>query len=471
MKKMNQFMMGMLAIAATSFVSCSNEDATSSNASKQSVDNFYMNLQVVGNSSNGTRTTGTHTEDGTTEESSINSGTIWLVDDAGTVAFSKFISADEWSSEDLTVKKPIKVAVTQVKEGTSYHIYFLANKQGTLGVDPTTQTFTDALGGINYAKDNAFVMFNQNDAAVKANKYTVTFTDKNKDEANPAKPSETILLDRLVARIDRPTSVTTISTTTPKKNERTENIEAITGLTLDGFATSNLANNSNIEQKWNDAWSKLLVPASLTYYWPNSYYGTAKKADHLTGFLTATDAKQYLFEQTTSTVANATNIYLQYTATASAGANKDFTDGTFYRYDKRVFTSIQDIIAYAGAANPFGTKTATEVVAEIKDATSTTPDVKCTTDESKLETFRKAYNIEVFVAGKVYYRYALQDPTDTENYTVLRNSIYQINVKNIYDLGYDTPNGEDEKVSPVFYLNIEVKSNDWVFKAIDVNLD
>ena len=466
MKKMNQFMMGMLAIAATSFVSCSNEDATSSNASKQSVDNFYMNLQVVGNSSNGTRTTGTPTEDGTTEESKITNGTIWLVDASGAVKFSKYISESEWNVN--TVKNPIKVAVTQVDENTPYTVYFLANKQGTLNTSPTTQTFTSGTGGIDYATDNAFVMFNQNDKAVKANSYTVTFTDKNKEETNPATPSGgDIKLDRLVARIDVPTTVTTI-TKDAAKTDRTDNIEAISGLTFNGFATSNLANKSNVEQKWNDAWTTLQLPDGLTYYWDKASYGTAKKADNLANFKAE---KQYLFEQTTNDETKATSIYLQYTATASAGANKDFTDGTFYRYDKRVFTSIQDIIAYAGAANPFGTKTATEVVAEIKDATSTTPDVKCTTDESKLETFRKAYNIEVFVAGKVYYRYALQDPTDTENYTVLRNSIYQINVKNIYDLGYDTPNGEDEKVSPVFYLNIEVKSNDWVFKAIDVNLD
>ena len=465
MKKMNQFMMGMLAIAATSFVSCSNEDATSSNASKQSVDNFYMNLQVVGNSSNGTRTTGTPTEVGTEAESKITNGTIWLVDASGAVKFSKYISESEWNVN--TVKNPIKVAVTQVDENTPYTVYFLANKQGTLNTSPTTQTFTSGTGGIDYATDNAFVMFNQNDKAVKANSYTVTFTAANKEETNPATPSGgDIKLDRLVARIDVPTTVTTI-TKDAAKTDRTDNIEAISGLTFNGFATSNLANKSNVEQKWDDAWMTLQLPDGLTYYWDKASYGTAKKADNLANFKAE---KQYLFEQTTNDETKATSIYLQYTATASAGANKDFTDGTFYRYDKHVFTSIQDIITYAGAANPFGTKTATQVVDEIKDATSTTTDVKCTTDETKLETFRKAYNIEVFVAGKVYYKYAIEDPSHAD-YTVLRNSIYKIDVKNIYDLGSDTPNGEDEKVLPVYYLNVTVAVNNWVLRAIDVNLD
>lgn len=462
MKKMNQFMMGMLAIAATSFVSCSNEDATSSNASKQSVDNFYMNLQVVGNSSNGTRTTGTPTEDGTTEESKITNGTIWLVDASGAVKFSKYISESEWNVN--TVKNPIKVAVTQVDENTPYTVYFLANKQGTLSTSPTTQTFTSGTGGIDYATDNAFVMFNQNDKAVKANSYTVTFTAANKEETNPATPSGgDIKLDRLVARIDVPTTVTTI-TKDATKTDRTDNIEAISGLTFNGFATSNLANKSNVEQKWDDAWATLQLPDGLTYYWDKASYGTAKKADNLANFKAE---KQYLFEQTTNDETKATSIYLQYTATASAGANKDFTDGTFYRYDKHVFTSIQDIIAYAGTANPFGTKTAAQVVAEItKDATAKT----CTDNQATLETFRKAYNIEVFVAGKVYYKYAIEDPSHAD-YTVLRNSIYRIDVKNIYDLGSDTPNGEDEKVLPVYYLNVKVVVNDWVLRAIDVDLD
>ncbi len=465
---MNQFMMGMLAIAATAFVSCSNEDATNDNTSRQNVENFYMNLKVVGNTSNGTRTTGTPTEDGSDAESKITSGTIWLVDGSGKVAFSKYISGDEWNSSDLTVKNPIKVAVTQVEENTPYKVYFLANKQGTLGKDPTTQVFTSEKGGIDYATDNAFVMFNQNDKAVKADQYTVTFTVDNKDAKNPAKPTEAIKLDRLTARIDVPTTVTTI-TKNDTKTDGTENIEAITGLTFDGFATSNLANKANMEQKWDaTAWTTLQVPTDLTYYWNKGSYGTNQKAEQLENF--QKDKVQYLFEQTTNDVDKATSIYLQYTAVASTDGNKDFTDGTFYRYDKRVFTSIEDIIKHAGAANPFGTKTAEQVVAEIKDTDkSTEKETVCTENQTILESFRDNYKIEVFVAGKVYYTYAIKDP-DHDNYSILRNSIYRIDIKNIYDLGTDTPNG-DKEVKPVYYLNVEVTVNPWVLKTIPIDLD
>ncbi len=463
---MNQFMMGMLAIAATAFVSCSNEDATNDNTSRQNVENFYMNLKVVGNTSNGTRTTGTPTEDGSDAESKITSGTIWLVDGSGKVAFSKYISGDEWNSSDLTVMNPIKVAVTQVEENTPYKVYFLANKEGTLGEDPTTQVFTSEKGGIDYATDNAFVMFNQNDKAVKADQYTVTFTDDNKDATNPAKPENAIKLDRLTARIDVPTTVTTI-TKDPIKTDLTENIEAITGLTFDGFATSNLANESYMQQNWTADWN-LNLPGNPTYYWDKNSYGTTLKADQLENF--QKDKVQYLFEQTTDNVDKATSIYLQYTAVASTDSKKDFTDGTFYRYDKHVFTSIQDIIKHAGAANPFGTKTAEQVVAEIKDTDkSTETETVCTEEQDILESFRDNYKIEVFVAGKVYYRYAIEDP-DHANYSILRNSIYRIAINNIYDLGTDTPNG-DKQVKPVYYLYVEVKVNPWVLKTIGIDLE
>ncbi len=466
---MNQFMMGMLAIAATAFVSCSNEDATNDNTSRQNVENFYMNLKVVGNTSNGTRTTGTSIEDGSDAESKITSGTIWLVDASGKVKFSKKITAEEWNSTGNTATNPIKVAVTQVEENTPYKVYFLANKTDVdLNADPTTQTFTSTNGGIDYATDNAFVMFNQNDKAVKADQYTVTFTKDNKDVDNPAKPAEAIKLDRLTARIDVPTTVTTINKEA-NKHDRTENIEAITNLTFDGFATSNLANKANMEQKWDaTAWTTLQVPTDLTYYWDKASYGTELKAEQLENF--QKDKVQYLFEQTTNDVDKATSIYLQYTAVASTDGNKDFTDGTFYRYDKRVFTSIEDIIKHAGAANPFGTKTAEQVVDEIKDASkSTEGKTFCTDDQTILETFRNTYKIEVFVAGKVYYTYAIEDPAHA-NYSILRNSIYRIDIKNIYDLGTDTPNG-DKEVKPVYYLNVEVTVNPWVLKTIPINLD
>lgn len=465
---MNQFMMGMLAIAATAFTSCSNEDGLGNDrTSRESVENFYMKLQITGNDAS-TRSVNDNPTDGTKEESTIKSGTIWLVAPDGSVAFAKTFDAIEWAGawngETNTGRtKTIKVAVTQVHEKTKYKVYFLANKTTDfkLMVNPTLQEFTSSTGGADFAKDNAFVMFNQNDKDVKADQYIVEFKPENKNEDTPASPDNAIKLDRLTARIDKPESTSTINKDA-KKNDKTVNIESITAVNFLGFATSNMANETNIEQKWETTkWETLLLP-TITYYWDKDSYGTPQLAKNLERF---SDKKQYLFEQTTTNGDNATSIYLQYEAILAETANKDFTDGTFYRYDKHIFTSIEDIIKFAGFANPFG-KDAADVVKEIKDADDATT---VTTDPNKLAAFRTAYNIEVFAQGKVYYKYIIVDKHHTD-YTILRNSIYRIDVKNIYDLGCDTPNGEDEEVKPNYYLDVEVSVNPWVLNNLNIDL-
>lgn len=468
---MNQFMMGMLAIAAATFASCSNDDTTGSATSRNDVGNFYMKLQVTGNS-NGTRTTGTPPENGTTEESTIKSGTIWLVDETGAVKFSKHLTAADWDGDNNAATNPIKVAVTQVDENTSYKVYFLANKEGDLKKTPTEQLLTSTNGGTDHATANSFVMFNQNDKDVKADQYVVTFTADNRDVTNPATPANAIKLDRVTARIDDPTSASTI-TKDATKTDQTDNIEAITAVTYQGFAPFNLAPNENMEQKWDTNWSIMTLPEAFSeFYLAKSEYGTDTKIkQHSDEFKTD---KRYIFEnvQDEADPDKATGIYLKYQATASAGANKDFTDGTFYRYDKHVFTSIEDIIKFAGAANPFGALTADQVVDLIKgDADETDPTkFKLTDNEDKIEQFRKAYNIEVFEQGMVYYSYLIEDPQHTgKKYSVLRNSIYRINVSQIFDLGSDTPNPGPKY--PNYYLNVEVTVNPWILKAFNITLE
>lgn len=466
---MNQFMMGMLAIAATAFTSCSNDDGLDNGqTSRESVENFYMKLQITGNEDNGTRTTGTPTEEGTTEESTIKSGTIWLVAPDGSVAFSKKLTANDWDEANNTSSKPIKVAVTQVAEKTAYKVYFLANKTDNnvdLEKAPTEQILESATGGTDYALNNAFVMFNQNDKTEKADQYTVTFEAGNKDETNPASPTKAIKLDRVTARLDKPTSVSEINKTA-SKNDKTVNIEAIKSVALLGYAPFNVAKKENMEQKWDDNWTIETLAgqfADLTLI--KSEYGNGQNISNPPAFVTE---KTYIFEnaQAGEDADKATGIFLKYKATAETTANKDFTDGTFYRYDKHVFTSIQDIIDFADAANPFGDKTAAQVVAEIADKDDAT---KITSKEEDIEKFRKDYNIEVFERGEAYYSYFIEDTHHTgKKYSVLRNSIYRIDVKNIFDLGTDTPNTPE--VQPNYYLNVEVTVNPWILNTIHVDL-
>lgn len=100
-----------------------------------------------------------------------------------------------------------------------------------------------------------------------------------------------------------------------------------------------------------------------------------------------------------------------------AGTSKDFTDGTFYRFNNKIYTSIDDIF---------------------KAYYKTTIDVK-------------------------WY-------SEAERHLIQRNSVYQLNIKNVFNVGADVLNGEPININPMYYLNVEVSVNPWVLNAIDVDL-
>lgn len=107
MKKMNLLAMSLVSAAALSFSSCSNNDDLGGGAGTQSqVDGFYMTLAIQTPTNNGTRTVpGTDgTKTATPEEQTVTKGTFFLVDQKGSVAFSRYVDSSskmkmkmEWS--------------------------------------------------------------------------------------------------------------------------------------------------------------------------------------------------------------------------------------------------------------------------------------------------------------------------------------------------------------------------------------
>lgn len=91
---MNLLVMSLVSAAALSFTSCSsNDDLAGDNAGQAKVDGFYMTLNVQTPKSDGTRTVvNKPTVDATAAESDVTSGTIYLVDAAGKVVFTKEIT-------------------------------------------------------------------------------------------------------------------------------------------------------------------------------------------------------------------------------------------------------------------------------------------------------------------------------------------------------------------------------------------
>lgn len=476
MKKFNYLLAGLLATAA--FTACSNEDVADGKQT-ENVNDFYMTMSFKGQAGSGVSSRTAQQpdkEDGTAEESAITTGTLYLYNGKRLV-FSRAIESSDWlenggvTGADKTTR-PIKISVNTVTAGTQYHAYFLANDNNVGDPISSEGIYTSETGGADKAVDNKFVMFNQNDNTSKADIYTVTFAEENKAESTPAKvlvgsTEAPIKLDRVVARIDAPT----VKATTIKDGAQTAGTNAITKVEYVGYALANLQNVTKIQQDWNDDYSKLETP-SANFYLPVSAYGTTTEAKGTF----AKAEKNYVFENTTTNTANATTMYFKFVATMGDG-NKDFTDNTFYRYDGKLYTSLQAIIDDKTVSNPFGSTSVETLLGKGTDdqpALNKTSDGKCGATDDQLSKFREAYHIEVYKGGEMYYKYYIQDShyskTDPANYTILRNSIYKITVNALTDLGTDVPNGNTDDKKPNYYLQVGVDVNPWVLNNIGIEL-
>lgn len=473
--------MSLVSAAALSFTSCSgNDDLANDNASQAKADGFYMTLTIQTPNSNGTRTSLKNDFAATAAESDVTSGTFYLVDANNKIVFTHTINKEEWAEKKIPTqgtngKTTLQVPVSNVTAGTKYSVYFLAN---TTSESPLTDVFTsnDKFAKA-YSADNKFAMFNQNDADVKGNSHTVVFTSDNKDANSAAKVSSIINIERLTARIDEPKSEASViknydevenaKPTPEQKKANADALKAVKGVTLTKYAISNVANKTNVMQQWTDA-TTLSIPTGITYFQPTTEFGTKtllQNYNYFNAVTTDRTQKDYIFENNSSDAA--TSMYFEYTVELNGEyKNKaDFKDdGTFYRYNKVIYSRIQDIIdAYKDQKAIFDGKDAKTVVDELK-AAKADPD-----SEDKLDEFRKKYDIEVFNEGKTYYVQKIQDQYLGVANTIQRNSIYLLNVKNIFNVGAQVPNGGPDDRT-LYYLDVEVSVNPWVLNSYDVDL-
>lgn len=482
MKKMNLLAMSLVSAAALSFSSCSSNDDLGGGAGNQSkVEGFYMTLAVQTPTSNGTRTQQQDKKvDATEAESKVTSGTFYLVNAKGDIVFTKNITETEWlnAAPVLTTagKTQIQVPVQNVTEGETYKVYFLANTTDAKPWEnifaPTADKFTETNKfDAGYATDKKFVMFNQNDNNSRADQYTVSFTAGNKNIDNPASVNKTIMLDRATARIDKPTSVAAINGEIPKDATKLQEKaindakDKVASITLSKYAITNLSNKTYIMQKWDDAtWTSLQIPTDITYMQKAENLGGKYDLKNPEWFTDA--AKNYVFENTAVTP---TTMYFEYKVTLDGEKftdTPDCTDGTFYRYNGNIYRSIDAIYAaYADQPVLFGGKTAEALKGELKISA----EGKIGATETELAKFREDNVIEVFREGKTYYSQVITDKWLNTN-TIQRNTVYQLNVKNIYNVGADVPNGKPDENKPMYYLDVEVSVNPWVLSTQDVNL-
>lgn len=490
---MNLLVMSLVSAAALSFSSCSNNDDLGGGAGTQSqVKGFYMTLAVQTPTSNGTRTAQSNETAATAAESDVTSGTLYLVDAKGEVAFSKNISAAEWEASKIptqgqTGKTQIQIQVEKVAAGATYKVYFLAN---TTDLKPWENIITATSKFANpFVNANNFAMFNQNDATVDGNGYTVEFTDANKEITTPAqviydKKTSPIKIERIAARIDEPnpasnkiTGYVGTNATEAEKRAMADALDKVQGLELTRYAISNLANQSYIMQKWADA-TTLTIPSGtgFTYYNPAAEFGSEKKFENADLFTAATAAfahKDYVFENNSST--SPSTMYFEYKVTLKDMTNADFPDGTFYRYNNVIYKSFADILkAYKDVTGLFKSQTADQLKAELAKAKEVETGEGAVDVETKLANFRAKYDIEVFNEGKTYYKQVIQDQylkVDKELIpnVIQRNSIYQLTVNNIFNIGAQVPNGKIDE-NALFYLDVTVSVNPWVLNSQNVSL-
>ena len=478
---MNLLVMSLVSAAALSFTSCSsNDDLAGDNAGQEKVDGFYMTLNVQTPKADGTRTVlpKDSTIAASAAESDVTSGTIYLVDANGNIVFKKPITESDWKAGKPTQgndgSTQLKIAVEDVVAGATYKVYFLANAEDA---KPWENIFSSDTKFANpYVENSKFAMFNQNDKSIDGNLYTVVFSDDNKKATSAAKikyngVESAIKIERLTARIDEPTSnatkikaYTKSDATDAEKKAMEDAVKKVKSVTMTGYAISNLANKSYIMQNWTG--ETLNIPSGITYYQPTKDFGTTTLLQNGDFFTKATAPNahvDYVFENNSSTAATA--MYFEYTVTLEDMTDADFPeDGTFYRYNNVIYKSFEDIYkAYNDVTGLFGGKTAKEMK-DLLTAAKKDKDV-----ESKLDEFRKTYQIEVFNCGKTYYKQIIKDNNIGYDNAIQRNSIYRLKVNNIFNVGAQVPNGTPDKEG-LFYLDVTVSVSPWVLNNQDVDL-
>lgn len=487
MKKMNLLVMSLVSAAALSFTSCSSNDDLAGNAGQEKVDGFYMTLTVQSPNASGTRTSVlTPTEYATADEAAITKGTLYLVDAKGEIAFSENLSDLDWTgqlNQDENSKKDgertFKIEVKNVHAGNTYKVYFKAGDQQpteAMNFKPTLSNIfkTDAKFATPFAATKNFAMFNQNDTQVNGNGYTVTFIKANNNENNPAKVNHggvagaPIKVERVVARIDAPVNKSTkVLAEYPANASEALKVaiddakEKVDKIDLVDYAVANLANQSYVMQTWNN--NKLSLPANTDYTQKDTEFGT--KYYYKDNKYFNNNTVNYVFENNSTD--NPTTMYFEYKVTLKDKemTNADFKDGdnkgTFYRYNNVIYTSFAQIFKdYEGV---FST-----LFGEGKDADAMQTELtNVINDDAKLAEFREKYNIEVFKGGKTYYKHVIKD--NHINGIIQRNSIYRLNINNIFNVGAQVPNGEPTE-NDFYYLNVTVTVNPWVLNEDNVDL-
>ena len=109
--------------------------------------------------------------------------------------------------------------------------------------------------------------------------------------------------------------------------------------------------------------------------------------------------------------------------------------------------------------------------------------------QGAISDWRIKYNIRVYTDGLMYYLYFIKDENyrqiqsdepsaqPEQYYSVMRNTVYKLNITSLGAIGTDIPGGwnpdviEDNPVDDTsLYMQVEVQANPWVVSQTDITL-
>lgn len=472
------------------------------------------------------------TQTGTTAENTISRVLVLLCDNNNAQIKAIYDVKNDLEEISGGVKTPVIATQT----GT-YQVYVIANPtdavvtaltptegtaSSTKATDYTITGVTETLMKNNYAANNNFIMFNESNGTDDTAGETITITEAN-DYDHPAQCANAIRLDRLAVKINSQKGQNLdISGIKTDAADQESEFDAVASVDLKGFKLLNGATQANLQQKWTGT-TPTAYPWTNTLVTPQLANNTTGYYNHLTDFRTVTTgadgsytAAQDLYDKvnvygssakepiycmennptykgtgiTEALNGNTTGLVYQWQVTLTDGSSDEKAGkNCFYAYDGNYYGKLSDLINdYPGVVKEV---TGTDLAAKIKVVEEGLAAAYAKTGDERqkaISDFRVKYNIKVYTEGIMYYTYYIKDQNYKQveetgkaavnYYSVMRNTVYNLNITKLMRIGTDIPGGwnpetdPDDPVDPTeVYMTIQAIANPWVVSKEDITLE
>ena len=468
MKIKNLLLAGLVLVGMSA---CSDNSTEFINDGAEPAYDTYLTVNLSGASAMATRAEA-GTEVGSAVGQDVKNAHIYLVQN-GIVKFAHKTDIDGLTAKEIAVP------------AGSYNLFVVANPStpATIKVGDPIQyviagvTEKDAKTGF---KGGKFLMATENTSVgeIKNAGPIVNITAAN-DKTHPAKANAKV--DRVAAMIADKTGELTIGEEL-KAIKNNEEKDFFTSITSEGFALVNGNTKINQFQEWKDIKGVTGVTGvtgilgdtlNTGFYNPFSTYATvemdeAKNVTEITDLTKdAKDAKDIFSKESVFTVENVPALQLVKDKLTSGMAE---TTGMIYK------TKVNGGDTFYYVAGVIYTD-----LAEVQKL-----DIFKNDELSKLTVPQlRAKGIRVYEKGIMYFTYFIKDQkhtlkrgeTDEFYYSVYRNSVYNVKVNNIKNIGDDvpgggkvTPNNPNPVIDPEeMFMDVTITVNPWVLNNIDID--